>query len=545
MAKPFELKLPVGAGGSLPKLFLDFIAGPEDGLGGLIQGYTTGSAGWSKIAAGAGERDRPARGQAWNEVVEDVRRSSERAGSSARILEKLERAKMEEVMFVLTGQQPGLLGGPLLILYKAFTAVVVADRLERLGGRSTIPLFWVAGDDADFEEIKSISLLGRDLAHFSMFLADDDYRTGSPVGTVPVASVAAIWDGLARFLVQLPGYEAAQSWLPDSLSGAADHGESFARVIARLTRGALAFVDGRSGAVRRCARSLMADYLEREGEVKRAVQERGEQLVRRGYHAQLSPGRDSGIFLIENGLRRAVPEDRRAELRDAIRTDTEACSPGVVLRTLVQDEVFRPAAVVLGPAEIAYRAQITDLFEWFDIPRPVVFPRLTATYFPPMLGELTEPESPETIELMLGDPAGYVSDLYESSASPAFRRAWDRFEVEFRTAVEGLDRAGREMLPAKLQGKFAGRLDDFQKQLVRLGRIHREAGREAALAKYPFLPNLADALKPRGRPQERVLSVLIPLLFSGPPVLDVLDALTAGYIDELLDGNACHIVYSR
>jgi len=145
---------------------------------------------------------------------------------------------------------------------------------------------------------------------------------------------------------------------------------------------------------------------------------------------------------------------------------------------------------------------------------------------------------------MVRDPAAYVSDFYESAASPAFRTACDRFKNEFQTAVDDLNRAGREMLPAKLQGKLAGRLGDLQKRLVSLEQIHREAGREAALEMYPFLANLPDALKPRGRPQERALSVLAPFLFSGPPILDTLEAVSAGYIDELMDGNVCHVVYS-
>ena len=233
-----------------------------------------------------------------------------------------------------------------------------------------------------------------------------------------------------------------------------------------------------------------------------------------------------------------------AKLREAVQSRVEDCSPGVVLRTLVQDEVFRPAAVVLGPAEIAYRAQMTELFEMFRIPRPAVIPRLTATYFPPALRDQAGSELPGQIEALVREPAGYVNDVYDLAALPEFGEAWDRFQIELQTAIDDLNRAGRDGLSSKLQGKLSGRLSDIQKRIQQLEKIPREAGREAALNKFPFLANVGDAIKPQGSPQERILSVLVPVLLSGPLILDTIEAVSAVYTDELMDGNACHVVYS-
>ena len=66
--------------------------------------------------------------------------------------ERLERVASQNGIVVTTGQQPGLFGGPLYTLLKAFSALALADRIERDTGIPTAPVFWAATDDADFAE---------------------------------------------------------------------------------------------------------------------------------------------------------------------------------------------------------------------------------------------------------------------------------------------------------------------------------------------------------------------------------------------------------
>src|SRR3977135_3587799 len=73
-----------------------------------------------------------------------------------------DRLAAGEVLAITTGQQPGLFTGPLYTVYKALSAVALAQRIERERGLPVVPVFWGAGDDHDFAEANHAAVLGRD-----------------------------------------------------------------------------------------------------------------------------------------------------------------------------------------------------------------------------------------------------------------------------------------------------------------------------------------------------------------------------------------------
>ena len=70
-----------------------------------------------------------------------------RFGSGQAAPRNVERLRDPNAVAVVTGQQPALFGGPLYNLYKAVTAVRLAQALEEQTGRPHVPVFWIANDD--------------------------------------------------------------------------------------------------------------------------------------------------------------------------------------------------------------------------------------------------------------------------------------------------------------------------------------------------------------------------------------------------------------
>src|SRR3989304_6255669 len=87
----------------------------------------------------------------------------------------------EGSLAIVTGQQVGILGGPLYTLYKALSAVRVARSASSQLGRAVVPLFWMDADDHDFDEVRHAHLLGP-----SGELVSVHYEAGGGDSRIPV-----------------------------------------------------------------------------------------------------------------------------------------------------------------------------------------------------------------------------------------------------------------------------------------------------------------------------------------------------------------------
>src|SRR5262245_7351886 len=81
------------------------------------------------------------------------------ARGAARAAELAEQLSAPDAVAVVTGQQAGLFGGPLYVLYKALAAVKVAEALRARRSAPVVPVFWIASDDHDFAEVRSTTVL--------------------------------------------------------------------------------------------------------------------------------------------------------------------------------------------------------------------------------------------------------------------------------------------------------------------------------------------------------------------------------------------------
>ncbi|MEJ2720408.1 MAG: bacillithiol biosynthesis BshC, partial [bacterium] len=249
------------------------------------------------------------------------------------------------------------------------------------------------------------------------------------------------------------------------------------------------------------------------------------------------------VFLMEDGIRKNVTPDLHDRLVEVVRRSIGSCSPGVVLRNLVQDYVFEPAAVVLGPAEVAYRAQIGPLYERFGIRKPAAIPRLGATYLPHALASFFEPGGLDGLDELLTDPPAYAKSVYTRSIPADIAEAARELDNRIGSAIDDFLKAAGGGVPSKALGRMRARLFELRKKTAQTAGAVEEVGRAAAIERWPFLPELSGLVRPQGKAQERSLSALIPFLSCASAGDDLL-AIAGSFIDDLLDGRANHVVYS-
>ncbi|HOZ49446.1 MAG TPA: bacillithiol biosynthesis cysteine-adding enzyme BshC [Candidatus Hydrogenedentes bacterium] len=422
---------------------------------------------------------------------------------------------------VVTGQQPGVLTGPLYTIYKAITAIRLAHAIEKRHGVPCVPVFWVAGDDHDFAEARATWILTRDYRPWPFVYEPEAAVEGRPMRRVPLAaSLHGLVDEAAR---QARGSELSRevrTFLHDSLSDSATIEAWFARVMARLFGNTpLVLFAPHIPEARYAARAVIQREIVDPLVTTRRVNAGGAALTQLGYAPQIVKGDDECGFFLEMGERRrkvlydgrryVIPEESMTcsvdEMLAFLDSAPERFSPNVALRCVVQQALFPAVAYVAGPGEVAYWAQLKPLFGDFGFDMPFVYPRARGVLTPTKIAKLLDKFSLQTRDLDEGREAVVRHALRAIVRNPA-REALERRRPEVEGAVEALarDLADTSAPAAEMADRLIQRVRDG---LDRIEQSTLEADAVQADAVTEQVRRVCDALAPFGKPQERVYTV--------------------------------------
>jgi hypothetical protein len=472
-------------------------------------------------------------------LVAALRASNESLHVDAALIAKLSGLAGGSVRTVVTGQQPGAVGGPLLMLYKAAGAIALARNIEARSGQSCIPVFWLGSDDDDFAEVRELSVLGADSSRLDVSVDASAYRPGLRVGDMSAAAVRAVWNAVAPLL---PAGR-AHDHLAASVAAAGDFADSSARALVAATAGQIVIVDARTPALKLAARDLLLEFFDRETELRALLETASQELEADGYHAQVQWGPDSGLFVVEGGVRHRIPPERRDEVRAQIENDVSRVAPGVIARNVLQDHVLAPVAVVLGPAEIAYRAQMTGIYRELGVAMPVVAPRLSATYLPPAVGDMVAALGLDAAALA-ADPAAVVARVSAMGGDDGLKAAAARLEAFFAKESGVFLAQASSRLDERARQKLEKRLDEVSGRLAQALGAAIESDVSGPRSRWPFLPRMADMFRKDTVAQERFLSLVMPMLHHGDNAWRAIDAMAGEWTGDALDGRVWHGVYS-
>lgn len=318
-------------------------------------------------------------------------------GAAPEALTALEHLR-EGAPVVVAGQQAGLLTGPLYTIYKAVTAVGQAKKLGVLLGEPVVPVFWLASEDHDYNEIRSAWFPGdapRELAFPGEYLLTPAAR---------ISLLAEDVNYICRRLEEiLPATDFTQEILQvvaEAGQEAVTYSEWCARLLCRLLSSqGLVVVDSTAPPLRWLAQPVF-NLAARDGEtLHHLIDTQAHKLRQAGFQPGLDIPRDhSHLFWLEGNSRTALLRDgqsfsgrrgeisfSQAELLGAIADSPEHFSPNVVLRPLVQELAFPVLAMVVGPGETAYMAQLPEIFGLLGLEQPPLIPRLGGIILEPSL----------------------------------------------------------------------------------------------------------------------------------------------------------------
>jgi bacillithiol synthase len=427
---------------------------------------------------------------------------------------------------VVTGQQVMLFGGPLLTILKAATAVARAKEATKATGVEHVPVFWMATEDHDLEEVDQVSLLTKtSVEKLSMGVKFPHHAV--PSGGVVLDSHV---DGLLEQASELLGYAPVCELLRECYGHQAGNdqgptfGGAFGRLMTRLfEEQGLIVMDAAGRGFHALGAETLRYAIEHAAELEEGLLKRTKELEAAGYHAQVLVNAGASLlFLLSDpqgigvwdreALRRSSDGTWKAggrsystaELISILETAPERLSPNALLRPVFQDTLLPTAAYVGGPAEIAYFAQSAILYEAILGRITPVLPRLSATLLEPAIATVMDKD-----EVQLPDAMTTAEVLAQRLGARAMPIEGKRRLAAVGNAVETELSALTEYLGGMDESLGRAAEVSGSKMRYQMNRLRRMAAtfelqKEASLRKH------AEAIVlnvfPGEHPQERVVA---------------------------------------
>jgi len=519
-----------------PRLFLDYASSrlpKELGAPAILSREAIDSA-RAQAAGGASAR---------KEFWTGVREYDARLGASEVALGNIEALRAGRAVPIITGQQPGLFGGPLYTIYKIMTAVALSEHLRNAHGVKAAPVLWNASDDADFLEVSSASFFTGDLERRKFSISERGHTPGKMVGSISIDSVREAADELwSQFGDEGVGSGAAyvKDVMQRALSHARDWGECFSSLYLSLLGGhGVVVVDAREAAHSAHALPLFSAYLRSAESVEEKVLERLRTIEQLGYEEPVS-GRsvESCVFVREGDIRRKPSRDEFPKMLAHAERGDASLLPNVLLGPLLRDRLMAPLAHVLGPSEISYSLVSRIVYSTLGLDQGPVFPRLSLTVLPAALVSLLGREEALVTETVLSFDRR-LHDHLEESLSSDVRNNLEAAESEVRSGLERL----RKLAVSTGRGAEDVTGSASRKMEFELKRIREEfisTAKKKVLSANPKLRAGGEFLLPNGNLQERGFCALAPLVRAGEAFIADLKELAGVHVADCLEGRIYH-----
>ena len=437
-------------------------------------------------------------------------------GAAGRARSHFKTLLRPEAVAVVTGQQLGLFGGPALSVYKAATAVRLAQLLEA-EGYPAVPIFWMPSDDSDFMEVRSTFFFSSRGGLSHVHYPSSNRNTERMVGTIPLEAVQDCFQVLIEAGVQGEFSEWMVSLLRDTYRPERTFREAFQAWMSRLFEDwGLLFFDPLQDGYKGGLTSVFSGAIRKRREMIERLARRAEEIRNKILSVQVqTEDSETFLFWIDKNRRfklECVGERYRAkgshsdefsprELVDELRKNPQKVSSNVLLRPILQDHLLPTVVYVGGPSEIAYFSQVEAISSIWD--RGIaVFPRAGITVVDRKAQRWLKQYGLGVEDFFSLSRPEMLDKILRRVGTTEILEKFDRVGREFKGQLESLDLAVRGADPSVSQMLgVAERKISYQLGKVRNRFLINSSEGEVHLTRH--LDYLANHLYPEGRLQER------------------------------------------
>ncbi len=427
-------------------------------------------------------------------LVEALHRQYANLESPDSVRANIDSLLLKSTFTITTGHQLNLCTGPLYFIYKIVAAISMANALKsHYPQHHFVPVYWMATEDHDFEEIN----------HFRLFGKKYEWLTEQhgPVGRMTTTDMQPLLESVP----DLPEF------IKSAYLQSANLTEATRKIVMHLFgKYGLVIIDGDDRQLKRqFSQVLLSDLHEHDAfRLSGATTAALEAL---GYKGQVFP-REINLFFMEDGRRERIEKSDKhyavlntsstfdsTSIHKLVEESPEKLSPNVILRPLYQETILPNLAYIGGPAELAYWLQLKPVFDHYKLSFPALVPRLFAMIITrPIMKKL---EKLNLTEKELFEPFSTLKEMIlrrENSTHYDLSTELDSMKSLFES-IKSKAGAADKTLEALVMGEHKNAekiLDHLSKRIKRA----EEQKHEITLTQ---LQSVLDKLFPEGNLQER------------------------------------------
>ncbi|MGB3588229.1 MAG: bacillithiol biosynthesis cysteine-adding enzyme BshC [Tunicatimonas sp.] len=414
--------------------------------------------------------------------------------SSAAVTENIQGLADDKTFTVTTGHQLNIFTGPLYFIYKIVTVINACRELkEKHPDHKFVPVYWMASEDHDFEEISYFSLFGK------TYTWETDQQ--GAVGRFQLNGLGDVLDALPE---KTPIFEEAyhkQENLADAVRYYVN--ELFGKY-------GLVVLDADDAQLKSSFAAVMKDDLLNHT-AKQKVEKTSAKLEELDYKTQVFP-REINLFYLHKASReRIVREGEKfqilntnhifseEELLQELEEYPERFSPNVILRPLYQEVILPNLAYVGGPSELSYWLQLKPAFDHYQVTFPILIPRNFALVINKTNAKKLQKVAIPTEDLFL-DTQSLVKKFVEDNtdANISLQEEKSALAQVFETIKEKA-----RAVDGSLEGFIGSEANQSFKSLSNIEKRLKKAEEQNQETSVKQLEGLKDKLFPEGSLQER------------------------------------------
>ncbi len=456
-------------------------------------------------------------------LVKTLQKQYENISTTTKVQGNIALLADERTFTITTGHQLNIFTGPLYFIYKIVTAINLARDLKKQFPRyNFVPVYWMATEDHDFEEINHVKIEDKMLTWQSPASGATGRLSTEDFGDVLQAYKGYL--GISKNGVRLSKLIESAYINHENLADATRE-----MVDGLFAEHGLVCVDADEQALKKqFAPFIYQDITEQNSYAH--IHKTNTELEAIGYKPQVNP-REINFFYMKEGLRERITEENgifnvlntpitftKEQLQQEIEEFPERFSPNVVMRPLYQEIILPNLAYIGGGAEVTYWLQLKANFDHYQIPYPVLMLRNSAL--------VIDQRSQQKMEILGISHQNLFND------NETLKNDWIKAHVNTYISVGDEERSIRAVFDQiklnayKIDKTLSQSVDAAKtrtlKLLTNLDKKMMRAEKRKHLTSLAQIDNLKNKLFPSGVLQERVLNLAPMYVLYGDDFIDSL-----------------------